>query len=231
MSRIGENVEGEPEYDIDADEFVSTIDEAGFLNCDLSEGQCQQFGFSSRREFDLLPADVKKNLLMGMKLYYLLKPVYDLSSDLDASCCGILFCKGMELYLRKNFASGLKTRFPEYRIKNAANQMIALKNVHDSDFMIGTIQYILWNKVNEIGNYMLLRGEAMYATAWWNSFNAKLKLFANKRNKCCHSQWFKWQDMRQLLAYEFKEDAADEIRNPKIGGVFYESENGKKLDS
>lgn len=231
VSQIGENEEGEPKYDIDADEFVSTIDEAGFLNGDLSEEQYQQFGFPSRGQFDSLPADVKKYLLMGMKIYYLLKPVYDLSSDLDASCCGILFCKGMELYLRKNFANGLKTRFPEYSIKNAANQMIALQNAHDNDFMIGTIQYILRNKANEIGNYMLLKGESMYETAWWNSFNAKLKSFANKRNKCCHSQWFKWQDMRQLLDYEFKEDGADGTRNPKIGGVFYESENGKKLDS
>lgn len=168
---------------------------------------------------------------MGMKVYYLLRPVYALSNDLDASCCGILFCKSMELYLRNNFVTGLKTRFPEYSIKNSSNQMIELKNASDKDFMIGTIQFILRNKVNEIGNYMLLKGYTAYSTDWWKSFNAKLKLFANKRNNCCHPQLFKWNDMRQLLSYEFKEDGADVDRTPKIGGVFYECKNGKKLDN
>ncbi|HCI29571.1 MAG TPA: hypothetical protein DE117_05285, partial [Fervidobacterium sp.] len=102
VSQTGEKEDGEPEYDIDSEGFVSSIDEAGFLNTELSTEQYQLFGFFSKEEFDSLSADVKKNLLMGMKLYFLLKPVYDLSPDLDASCCGILFCKGMELYLRKN---------------------------------------------------------------------------------------------------------------------------------
>lgn len=231
VSETGQNEAGEPEYDIDSDEFVSTIDEAGFLNRDLSEEQYKEFGFATKSEFNALPSNVKKNLLMGMKVYYLLRPVYELSDDLDASCCGILFCKGMELYLRNNFVIGLKTRFPEYRIKNSSNQLIELKNAADKDFMIGTIQFILRNKVNEIGDYMLLKGYTAYSTAWWKSFNAKLKLFANKRNKCCHPQWFKWNDMRELLSYEFKEDGSDVDRTPKIGGVFYECENGKKLDN
>ena len=229
VSQIGENEDGEPEYEIDSDEFISTIDEANFLNKDLSEEQYRQFGFASKSEFEMLPVDVKKNLLMGMKLYYLLEPVFSLSSDLDASCCGILFCKGMEQYLRKNFVKGLKTRFPDYSIKDASNRMIKLQDARDNDFMIGTIQYILRNKVVELGNYMSLRGETEYSAAWWNSFNDKLKSFAGKRNKCCHSAWFKWQDMQQLLKYEFKEDDSNVMRNPKIGGVFYESEKGKKL--
>ena len=230
VMEVGENEGGKPEYDIDSDEFISTIDEANFLNKDLSEDQYRQFGFSSKSDFERLPTDVKKNLLMGMKLYYLLKPVYTMSPNLDASCCGILFCKGMELYLRENFVRGLKARFPDYSIKNASNRMIELQNARDTDFMIGTIQYILRNKSSEIGAYMILQGESALAPPWWDSFNEKLKLFAGKRNKCCHPQWFKWQDMKQLLGYEFEEDGANVARNPKIGGVFYESEKGQKLD-
>lgn len=230
VSHISENEDGELEYDIDSDGFVSSIDEADFLNSELSTEQYQLFGFSSKDEVDSLSRDIKKNLQMGMKLYFLLKPVYDLSPDLDASCCGILFCKAMELYLRNNFANGLKRRFPDYNIKNSANQMIPLQRAQNNDFMIGTIRFILNKKADELGNYMALIGESNYTTSWWNSFNSKLKLFAAKRNKCCHSQCFKWNDMRQLLGYEFKEDGPSEYRTPKIGGIFYESKNGKKLD-
>ncbi len=229
VSEIGTKEEGEPEYEIESDGFVFSIDEAGFLSKDLSDEQYREFGFVSKENFNELPVDVKKNLLMGMKLYYLLRPIYAISDDLDASCCGILFCKAMELYLRKNFAEGLKARFPDYSIKNSSNQMIQLQNASDRDFMIGTVQYILKNKANEISSYMMLKGHSEYSVPWWNSFNAKLKSFVNKRNKCCHPQWFKWNDMRQLLGYEFKEDGDDVDRTPKIGGVFYESETGRKL--
>ena len=230
VSQISENEDEELEYDIDSDGFVSSIDEAGFLNSELSTEQYQLFGFSSKEEFDSLSTDVKKNLQMGMKLYFLLQPVYEISPDLDASCCGILFCKAMELHLRNNFVIGLKTRFPNYNIKNSVNKMIPLKSAQNQDFMIGTIQFILRNKANELGNYMMLKGETNHTILWWNSFNSKLKVFATKRNKCCHPQLFKWKDMKQLLNYEFNVDDPSEQRIPKIGGVFYESENGKKLD-
>ena len=228
---IGKNVDGEREYEIDTDEFISTIDEADFLNKDLSEEQYRQFGFASKSEFEHLPTDVKKNLLMGMKIYYLLKPIYMVSSDLDASCCGILFCKGMELYLRQNFVGGLKAKFPDYKIKNALHRTVELQNACSNDFMIGTIRHILREKVAEISEYMASHGESTLDQLWWSSFNEKLKAFADRRNDCCHPSCFKWQDMQQLLEYEFKEDGSDVSRNPRIGGVFYESAKGRKLDS
>ena len=43
VMEVGENEGGKPEYDIDSDEFISTIDEANFLNIDLSEDQYRQF--------------------------------------------------------------------------------------------------------------------------------------------------------------------------------------------
>lgn len=229
VSEIGTKEEGEPQYEIESDDFAFSINEAGFLSKDLSDEQYQEFGFESKEKFNELPVDVKKNLLIGMKLYFLLRPIYAISDDLDASCCGILFCKVMELYLRINFAEGLKVRFPDYSIKNSSNHIIQLQNASDRDFMIGTVQYILKHKANEISDYLMHKGGSEYSVPWWNSFNAKLKLFANKRNKCCHPHWFKWDDMRQLLEYEFKDDGGDVDRNPKIGGVFYESEIGRKL--
>lgn len=226
---LGKNENGESEYDIESDEFISSIDKASFLEKNFSEDQYKQFGFESQSEFEQLPEEIKKNLRLGMKLYYLLRPVYSLSPDLDASCCGILFCKGMELYLRENFVDGLKARFPDYNMKNAPGNRNALCQAKDKDFMIGTVQHILKSKVSELGEYMTEHGEPELGVAWWKSFSEKLRSFARKRNQCCHPQWFKWQDMRQLIEYEFIQDGPDVAREPKIGGVFQESRNGKKL--
>lgn len=221
----------EDEYEVEAESFVSSIDQADFLNIDLSDEQYQMFGFSSKEDFQLLPEDIQKNIQMGIKLYFLLKPVYELAPDLDASCCGILFCKGMELNLRENFVEGLKIRFPDYNIRNIAGQNIPLQNAQDKDFMIGTVRYILQRKMNEIGTYLVQNGYDSYSQLWWKSFNDKLNQFANKRNKCCHPQRFTWDDMKELLEYQFAEDSYECQREPKIGGVFYESKVGKILSS
>jgi hypothetical protein len=229
----GSEREGQKEidYEIITDEFIAKIDQNSFFEKTLSNEQYQQFGFLSKEEFEKLPTGIKKNLLMGMKLYFFFKPIFstETTKDSDVSFCGILFCKAMELYLKQNFVTGLKTRFPDYEIKTASKQLVKLQNASPQDFMIGTIQYILRNKVEEIGRYMALRGEDEYSTAWWKSFNDKLKLFAEKRNKCCHHQVFKWHDMEQLIKYEFEDDVASTTKEPKIGGVFYESKNGEKL--
>lgn len=229
VSQNRKNEEDNPVYDIDVEGFVSSIDQIGFLNSELSLEQYQLFGFLTKKEFNSLPEDVKQNLLMGMKLYFLLNPVYDLSPDLDASCCGILFCKGMELYLRENFAKGLKIQFPDFNIKNSANKMISLQYAENKDFMIGAIHFILRNNAKKLGSYMKSVGKTGYDKSWWDSFNNKLKEFANKRNDRCHPQGFKWQDFIQLLYSAFKEDCLNEKRNPKIGGVFFESKIGKSL--
>ena len=49
VSQTGEKEDGEPEYDIDSEGFVSSIDEAGFLNTELSTEQYQLFGFFLKR--------------------------------------------------------------------------------------------------------------------------------------------------------------------------------------
>lgn len=229
VSLAGENAAGGPEFEIESDDFISTIDQENFLKKDLSADQYKQFGFETKAEFDGLPADVKKNLQTGMKLYYLLRPIYSNSPDLDASCCGILFCKGMELYLRKNFASVLKNKFPDFKIRNASGGMIELRNAQEKEFMLGAIMHILRSKSEDIGRYMRLTGNTMYTEDWLNSFTEKLDLFTDKRNKCCHPQLFKWKDLKWLLKYEFSDDDAKDTREPKIRGVFYESEAGKKL--
>lgn len=217
------------EYDIDPEMFISTIDREGFLKGEIGNDQYKRFGFS-KESFEALPADVKSTLLMGMKLYYLLEPVYQSKPDLDTSCCCILFCKGMELYLRENFAHGLKKRLPDFRISSSGHHLIPLKNAKDRDFMIGVVHYIIDNNKKELGEYMIKNGEASYSAEWWKSFCEKLKEFADERNMCCHPNKFDASNMIKLLKCEFMTDDEGATRNPKIGGVFFESEVGRKLE-
>lgn len=99
----------------------------------MSEGQLRTFGFKTQHELDQLAPDIKMNLTMAMKLYYLLEPVYNISRELDASCCGILFCKALELQLRRNFSEGLKERFPDFEIKTNG-KALRLSDAHNKDF-------------------------------------------------------------------------------------------------
>ncbi|MCR5836039.1 MAG: hypothetical protein K6G88_06010 [Lachnospiraceae bacterium] len=230
ISGSWENEDGNNEYEIETDDFVVSLDEANFLCKDLSDEQYREFGFDSKASFDKLPIGVKKNLLMAMKLFYAFKPIYAISSDLDASCCGILFCKAMELHLRNNFAEGLKVRFPDFSIRSASRQNINLQEASDNDFMIGTVQYILKNNINEISNYIVNKGKSEYSVLWWDSFNEKLRKFGQERNKCCHSQFFNWTDMRKMIGYEFTEYGSDNS-DVIVGGIFHESEVGKKLNN
>lgn len=222
------NEEGDLEYSIETEGFISNLDKVGFTEKSFSREQLQIFGFSDNDELNKLPNNIKRYIVLGIRLYYLLEPVYKCNNNLDASCCAILFCKALELQLTTNFAGGLKRRFPEYEI-NVSRKNIKLKNAENNDLMIGTIQYILRKKASELEHLMQISGKSSLDINWWNSFNGKLKLFANNRNKCCHSQWFKWADLDNLIRYEFEQDGSDAQRNPKIGGVFYESAVGKNL--
>lgn len=222
------NEEGDTEYSVEAEGFINNLDKAGFLETRLSSEQLQFFGFHDFDELDKLPDNIKRYIVFGIKLYYLLEPVYLSNTNLDASCCAILFCKALELQLNANFADGLKRRFPEYEIK-VRNNKLKLKDAAIRDLMIGVIEYTLRQKSSELERLMKSLGENSFDVKWWNSFDKKLNLLTKKRNLCCHSQWFKWQDMRQLIHYEFEQDDDKDQRNPKIGGVFHESIVGKKL--
>lgn len=227
----GTEPEGAPRIEIDSDTFITCLNCAGFLKQELSPEQVRQFGFSSREKFNNLPEAIRKNLTMGMKLYYLLEPVYQVANHLDASCCGILFCKAIELQIRNNFAKGLKQQLPEFTIRsNTKQELVPLKEASDADLMLGTIQHILKGNVPELAEHMKLIGEDDYSENWWKSFNGKLKEFTYKRNQCCHPQLFQWKDLKKLLAYGFEMDTDRSKRDPKIGGVFYESTVGKKME-
>lgn len=227
----GSELDGVPRVEIDSDMFITNLNSAGFLERELSLERIRQLGFSSKDSFNKLPEAVRENLTMGIKLYDLLEPVYQVARQLDASCCGILFCKAVELQIRNNFKEGLKQQFPEFKIKiKAKKEPTPLKEASDADLMLGTIRCILTNKEQDIAKYMKRIGENAYSETWWRSFCDKLKEFTDNRNQCCHPQLFQWKDLKKLLAYGFEMDTDSSKRDPKIGGVFYESTVGKKME-
>ena len=53
-----------------------------------------------------------------MKLYLLLERAYkQTNAEIDASCCGILFCKAIEARMQECFADALKHYFPDYQMR------------------------------------------------------------------------------------------------------------------
>lgn len=222
---------GEKEYIIETDGFVSDLSKSNFLNKNLNNEQLSKFGFEKKRDFDILSEDIKKNLDMGMRIYYLLEPVYKISKELDASCCGILFCKALELQIKRNFYEGLKVTFPNYRINRGRNK-IQLKDAQTQDFMLGTIQYILKNNIESLGKIFVELGNEKKGIDWWNIFNEKLKKCANIRNNCCHPQLFLWDDMKKLIEYGYgRERELTSKKEIQLEGMFFESEIGKELNS
>lgn len=55
--------------------------------------QLHKFGFSSQEEISRFSSRVRKNLELGMRLFYFLQPIYEVNQGFDASCSAILFCK------------------------------------------------------------------------------------------------------------------------------------------
>ena len=88
---------GTEEYQVDTEGFLNNLAREDFLNDSFREEQLLEFELKSPKDLESLPLEIKRNLIFGMKLYYLLRPLFEWNMDLDASCCGILFCKALEL--------------------------------------------------------------------------------------------------------------------------------------
>lgn len=74
----------------------------------LTPKQLNKFGFSDQEALFRISPGIRKNLELGMRLYYFLQPVYAVNKDFDASCCAILFCKALELQMKECFREGMQ---------------------------------------------------------------------------------------------------------------------------
>lgn len=217
------------DYSIDTSGLIQGLNEE-FLTTELTSSQLGKFGFDSGKALDQLSGRVRDNLLLGMKLYFLLEPVYRVNPGFDASCCAILFCKAMELRMKDCFLKSLQELFPEFKIRGMGKgrSTVALKDAKYEELTLGAFGVILRNHRAELGRRMQAAGNPQYDENWWRAFEARLQDCANRRNQCCHSGLFSWMDHLRLLADLFRVDKT-KGRDPKIGGILFESAVGMGL--
>ena len=217
---------GQVDYSIDATSLRNGLGN-DFIESDLEVEQLNKFGFESMKELNRLPNEIRINLILGIKLFYLLQPVYKVNRNLDASCCAIMFCKSMELQMKECFSNTLKVILPDYKMRG--NKI--LKEMQDKELTLGTFEYIIRNNTRELERCMQRQGREEYNSEWWRGFSEKLKDCVARRNKCCHSGVFSWEEQAYLLFDIFISDSKNSKidRKPVIGGLLFESVIGEKL--
>ena len=225
-----EDENGSIDYSIETAGFIKGLDKT-FLKTELSLEQLEKFGFKDRKDLNGFSDGVRQNILLGMKLFFLLEPVYRINNRLDASCCAILFCKAAELQMKDCFGDSLKGIFPDMQVTGfgKGRGRVPLKDARSEELTLGAFCRILGNNKEELARRMEEKGATAYDKSWWGSFEEKLKDCTARRNQCCHSGLFKWQEQSFLLFDMFKEDTDRQGRSRRIGGIMFESEIGKKL--
>ena len=63
-----------------------------------------------------------------------------------------------------------------------------------------------------------------YDRQWWDDFQAKLFECKNRRNDCCHTKLFRWENLETLLKTIFA--ASESEHHNRIEGLIYESKVG-----
>ena len=79
-------------------------------------------------------------------------------------------------------------------------------------------------KKTELGSIMNQIGYARYDKQWWDDFRSKLYDCKNKRNDCCHTRLFRWENLETLLETMFY--STESKHHNKIGGLMFESRVG-----
>lgn len=219
-----EDEDGDVEFNTDS--LVQGLDES-FITTNLSMEQLKKFGFDTMEELNSFPPQIQDNLLLGMKLYYLLSPVYEVNKTLDASCCAILFCKVLELQMKDCFETSLKSIYPDVKIRGQGRGMVELKDATSNELTLGAFQRLLASKSSDLAKRMERIGKKGYGNEWWTTFVKRLNECKERRNKCCHSGLFSWIDQSNLLAEMFMSRNKDLM--VQMGGILFESKIGKML--
>lgn len=218
------------DYNIETRGLLRGLQEE-FIKTELSTEQLEKFGFRQMKDLDGLSPEVKNNLVLGMKLFFLLEPVYKVNNQLDASCCAILFCKAMELQMKDCFTEGLKEVFPDFKIRGMGKgrYCVSLKDAHNRELTLGAFDTIIKNNCETLGRRMKMKGKELYDAKWWKMFENRLKDCTDRRNQCCHSGLFSWREQSYLLYDMFMEVRQTDQADNAMRGILFESNVGKEL--
>ncbi len=145
----------------------------------LSKEEMEKFNLS-KDDFDGISDDNKKNLILGIKLYGVLKKVFDSldkRADFDATCCSVLFCKFLENYLKKTLLGTLKKVFPDFVINK--KQKLTLSKMKEEKITMGSFVFILKENTSKVSDLV-------------KDFTKDLNDCVTMRNRCCHQKSFPW---------------------------------------
>lgn len=218
------------DLEIDTDNMINTIGKQ-FIGMKLNKEMLNYFGFESERELNALPEQLKNNISLGMRLYYLFTSVQSCVKgvNLDMSCWSIMFCKAMELQMRECFKDSLISLYPNLGTgtKGKGGKYLSIKDVEEKQMTLGFFTTILKNKVKDLQNHIQSEDKETYNTEWWKSFNERLNNCKDRRNECCHPTEFTMNMANELIYNMFQKPKEEEGRK----GVLFESEVGKMLKS
>ena len=218
--------DGDRDYDIRTDGLIQGLSKE-FIDTNLSKQQLAKFGFESMKDLDMFSKEVKENLVLGMKIFFLFEPVYKINNQMDASCCAILFCKALELRMKDCFWKSLKEFLPDFEIiVNGTNKKMSITK--KKEFMLGTFITILKNQKNKgkILKNINENSNINYDKQWLELFINRLIKCKNIRNACCHSEPFKWDKLVLLNKGMFEEYEKNGI---EMKGLMIECAIGWKI--
>lgn len=184
--------------------FLNSISDIWADQNHLSEEELEKLGLSSIYLQHTDPK-IKQKLIWGLKLYFLfslLKERYKLDS-MDYSCSGIMLCKAMELQLKDCLLSSLQRIFPNLKV-NRTN----LSKIHPEKAMIGIFTQVLREESNreQLAEKQVVYNSRLCDKKWWDIYYSNLSDFKELRNTCCHSSFFGWDEMEELIRVLFMQE-------------------------
>ena len=129
--------------------------------------------------------------------------------------------------MQECFADALKHYFPDHQMRGmrtagSPDQRIrCLKDASPEEFTLGWYSTFIKYKKNNLGSIMAQLGYEVYDRQWWDDFRAKLFECKNRRNDCCHTKLFRWENLETLLKTIFA--ASESEHHNRIDGLIYES--------
>lgn len=219
------------EYLPSTGEVIAELNNSSVMDRELTADELERFGFHSIQEIKEFSSEIQGNLIWGMKLYLLLESAYKLTNtEMDAACCGILFCKAIEIRMQECFAESLKQHFPDYVMRvvpatqTEEEKLLYLKDAEPEEFTLGWYPAFIKKKKADLGMIMDQIGCAGYDKQWWDDFKSKLFICKDERNKCCHTKKFLWSGLDTLLETMFFTTEAK--HKGTLDGLMFESKVG-----
>ncbi len=192
------DIEEKDEYLLDNESVLQEYEDTGLL-CELTDEQLQRFGCESKEMFNNISLNIRRNLIMGINLYDMLKPMRDRLEEgkYDVSFLAIPFCVAIEQSMQENYFKGLQNHFSDIIIRT--KDVIPLGELNQSEATLGAFAYVIENRTVELGEIMKCSDRKECTKLWWEEYALKLRQCIDERDNCCQNKYFGWEDLEKLI--------------------------------